>query len=183
MKIRSNRGTLHLLPPRSAGWWQWCDVVDRAGDGDGVEPTAAHAVRGLLDYDRDVGEWRTTRRLENYLQDRYHIELVGDAGPKQSELPTVADVGTAVESPRTNGADSPDTPARSEPSTVQVDLQGSEVGGMVDAQAAEAYVTQNAQSGEHETATPVMAERDTRQATLAAYIQPGACRLSHPSSR
>ena len=172
MKIRSNRGTLHLLPPRSAGWWQWCDVVDRAGDGDGVEPTAAHAVRGLLDYDGDAGEWRTTRRLENYLQDRYHIELVGDAGPKQSELPTVADGGTAVESsPRTIGAGSPYTSAGPEPKLVQVDLNGDRIENRLTEEAAENHIDLNEASGHRYCDTGEKAEMDTRQATLDRYTR------------
>lgn len=170
MKIQYNRGTLHLLPPRSAGWWEWCDVVDRSGDGDGVEPTAAHACRKLLEYDRDAEKWRTTRRLEDYLQDQWGIELEGDAGLKQSKLPTVADGGTAVESsPRTIGADIPDTPTRSEPELVQVDLHGRDAGEKVDELASEAHVGHNVQSGEHGRASHVKAAQDVRQATIAAF--------------
>jgi hypothetical protein len=172
MKIQYNRGTLHLLPPRDAGWWTWCDVVDRDGTGDGVEPTAAHAVRGLLEYDRSRGEWRTTCRLESYLRDKHGIELVGDAGLRQSKLPKVADGGTEGESsPRTIGAGTPDTSVRPEPKLVQVDLNGDRIENRLTEQAAENHIDLNEASGHRYCDAGEKAEMDTRQATLDRYMR------------
>lgn len=172
MKIRCNRGTLHMLPPHSAGWWEWCDVVDRAGGGDGVAPKDAHAARELLDHDDDRGVWRTSRRLESYLREQWGIELVGTTDDaRQSELPT-STTGADVES-RVIGANSPESPARGEPEPelVQVDLSGESAEDELEEQAADDYINYNNESSKRYPDAAEKATEDPRQTSLDAFTQ------------
>lgn len=167
MKIRCNRGTLHLLPPHSAGWWEWCDVVDRDGSGDGVKPKHAHAARKLLEYDRERELWRTSRRLEEYLADQWGIELAGTVGgdAKQAELPL--STGSSDVESRVIGTSSPDSPTQSDPKLVQMDLNGDRAEDRLTEQAAEDYIALNKASDPRYCDA---SEMNTWQTTLDRYM-------------
>jgi len=115
--IKWNLDEVAKLPASSVSW-AWGDVVDRGPQGGG-DVCASVATR-LRDQDHIVrasedGEWTVTRALDEYVAEKYDIEL--DAGAavdsRQAELP----IGTSPRRRRSSGrrlvADESPSPSRS----------------------------------------------------------------------
>lgn len=76
MLIRAHESELAELPPASVRW-QWSDVVDEHGNGDGLDKSVAmRLVRAdLIEKTRDDGWYETSEKLDAYLMSKYGIEL------------------------------------------------------------------------------------------------------------
>lgn len=179
MKIRANRATLHRLPPAGVAW-EWCDVVDRSGDGDGVDPKGAHAVRSFL-VKRNDGRYETTEELEEYLREKYSIELEGEVSSlQQSTLPGLSDDRGEPETETRTATTSSSLPTTTR--FVQVDLEGEDAEDDVDeVRAQERIETRSemrADAAKHEKAG-----RDTRQAELHTFNTKRRLRVGRFSRR
>lgn len=162
MKIRAHRAELGKLPP-SGRRWRWGDVVGT--DDDRVAPVAAHAARSLLDKHGD-GRYETTHRLEEYLEEKYGIELTGRC-EDQVRLPidTNPSRESARESVVTDGSGATDLARES----VQVGLGGEDASDAVAEQGAREDLERNVAAGKRTSEKHEAAERDARQATIDAY--------------
>lgn len=158
MRISHRKSTLHRLPPAGVRW-EWGDVIAATDDDDGVSQGAFHAVRGLLDKHRD-GRYETTPRLERYLAEKHEIELTSRC-ERQARLPI--DSGPACES--AVAADG--SVATGEP--VQLGLDGEDMSDAVAERGAREDLAANVSAGKAAEEKHLMADRDTRQATIAAY--------------
>lgn len=179
MKLRYNKATLHNLPPAGRRW-QWSDVVGHADRQ--VDPTDAHAARSLIESHGD-GVWETTRRLEEYLDEMYSIELEGDVTEtEQSTLPI--GTGRAVtDRPRVIGVESPPAPTRSNATRVQVGLDGEPAEAAVAAVKAHEDLDRNESHGDHGVERHVEAVRDTWQTALQVFDRITAGRLRRATGR
>jgi hypothetical protein len=107
MAVRAHRSELAGLPPHGRRW-RWEDVVGT--DDELVDPATAYAVINLIDQHAD-GSYETSKRLEEYLAEKWGVECNGTVTPPgQATLPgTGTDaVGPAADPVRTLATDGGD---------------------------------------------------------------------------
>ncbi|WP_162991534.1 hypothetical protein [Halostella salina] len=170
MRIMYNRETLHHFPAPGKRW-RWSDVV---GNGEGkVDPKEAHVVSAYL-VKHDDGRYSVDQRLEEYLDEKYSIELEGSVtDPQQDTLPGV-DSGPSRESVRADGGtDGPRDDHGRE--LRQVSLTGEDV--TDDARLAQARETMRERdriSDQDWCGRAGRAVRDAEQRRLTAFMDAGA---------
>lgn len=172
MLVRANRSEIANLPPSDQYWRE--TPIDES-----VRQRLADS--GLIERDDETGLWHATRRLEEYMWEKYGVELDGGA---QSTLGSVSESPHTTSRARADGGrDVSESPCDR---TRQVALDGSGATERVRKQ-------ERAERGEekwmmidaprefrpkHEAA-----KRDDRQATIDAYRTRGVCggRLVRPA--